>query len=158
MRITTDDRSMTGFFSLLFLAVVVSLQVGCRKSTIEPPPVVTDTTPPDHQYIRAVITYFLDPDTKQPLDRPAKVVISDYPEISKLAAFFPGMGDGKTSTTPATWTTFASIQFVVGREYSVSVRVDPQFQAWTEEGDPGSGEWMLKPEFGEYFVGLLKKK
>jgi hypothetical protein len=71
--------------------------------------------------------------------------------LKRLASFFPGLGQGKTSPVAGPKPDLARIEFFQAGGKAFTVRVDGQLDVWSE----GRGNWALAPEFRDVFVGLL---
>lgn len=117
-------------------------------------------TEPKQDFVRATITRsFTVPDAdgaSDLLDQSVVTVVSKPEDVAKLAAFFPGAGQGKKSDWAGGWIPYAEIELERSNGETVRITFDPQFELWAER-ENGHGDWPLDSKFQPYFLSLLKE-
>ena len=81
--------------------------------------------------------------------------IMDPEDLKRLAAFFPGLGEGKTGQTFASWEPDGTIEFFRSNGESMGVAFGADFKYWAEYPQ-GQGDWPLSAEFRPYLVKSVK--
>jgi len=77
--------------------------------------------------------------------------ITDPEGLKRLAAFFPGLGEGKSGPTFGGWEPDGTIEFFRSNGESVTVAFGADFEYWSEYSK-GQGDWPLSPEFEPYLA------
>jgi RNA polymerase sigma factor (sigma-70 family) len=104
------------------------------------------------RFNRAAISFLLD----KKEGAPDKLTVTDAEAMKTLAAFFPGLGQGKKSSTAAGWKAALLIDFhstINDDEKVVRVTVNRDYDTWSE----GNGDWTAKPGLEKFVAGLIDK-
>jgi hypothetical protein len=126
--------------------VAVNLMLGCSG----PVKLVFD---------KAVVQRPLIKDGKMVFDSDGKAkmevsTITDREEVAKLAAFFPGMGQGKESSIAGGWKAGYTVRFERDKGDPLTIRTDDQCLMWSE----GQGDWKPKAGLKAFMDDLFKKE
>ncbi len=114
---------------------------GCSKRTVP-------------NFVRAEVTIRFPTDANLEL---GTKVVTDAEKVKRLAAFFPGVGEGRSSSMAGGWTADGTIEFFPSNGKSISVAFDSCFEYWSEYPQ-GDGDWPLADEFRSYLVELMKER
>jgi len=88
-----------------------------------------------------------------PMESRSETMRADGETAAKLAAFFPGMAQGKNSNIAGGWRAGYVLTFSPAKGEQIKITVDSDGKTWSE----GQGDWRAKSGLKEYLDGLFEK-